>query len=187
MSRRPIVILVDDDADVLAAMSRVVRELAIELRTTSDVDQALRWLDDDDVAVLVADYKMPQMNGIELIAEVRTRSPATVRVLMTGRHALETAVDGINRGEIFRYLQKPFNAQQMRTMVGDAIARHRELVAGAVVRIHAARRAQLYAELEIDHPGIADIARDPDGVYVVPEVCDVEAIGMLGLSLARTW
>jgi DNA-binding NtrC family response regulator len=187
MIRGPVVILVDDDVDVLAAIRRSVRDLAIDLRTTSDVHEALAWLEAEDVAVVIADYKMPQMNGVELIAEVRRRSPSTVRVLMTGRHALETAVDGINRGAIFRYMQKPFNAQQMCSMVHDAISHHRELIAGAVVRIRAAKRAELYAELELDHPGIADISRDDDGAYVVPEVCDVEAIGMLGLSLARTW
>ena len=127
---------------------------------------------------------MPRINGAELLSSARRSQPAAVRILMTGMQALETAVDAINRGEIFRYVQKPFDASSMRAIVDEAVARHRELALVAADRDVMLRRAQWYADLEDEHPGITAVDRDASGVYVVPDVCNGEALRMLALESA---
>lgn len=188
MSRRedemtqPIVVVVDDNAGVLAAAVKVLKQLPVHVLATTDAYEALDWLATRDVAVVVSDYEMPRMNGAELLSAARHSQPAAVRILMTGMQALETAVDAINRGEIFRYVQKPFDASKMRAIVDDAVTRHRELALVAADRDAVLRREQYYRELEDDHPGITNVERDVEGVYVVPDVCNADAVRWLGLE-----
>jgi len=101
---------------------------------------------------------------------------------MTGMQALETAVDAINRGEIFRYVQKPFDASSMRGIVDEAVARHRELALVAADRDVMMRRAQYYTDLEDANPGITAVERDGSGVYVIPDVCNADALRMLAME-----
>jgi DNA-binding NtrC family response regulator len=180
---QPIVIVVDDNAGVLAAAVKVLKHLDFCVMATTDAYEALDWLSTRDVAVIVSDYEMPRMNGAELLSAARRQQPAAVRILMTGMQALETAVDAINRGEIFRYVQKPFDATKMRAVVDDAVTRHRELALVAADRDAVLRRDQFYRDLEEEHPGLTGVVRDAEGVYVVPDVCNVEAMAMLGLEL----
>ena len=179
---RPIVIVVDDNAGVLAAAVKVLKQLAVHVMATTDAFEALAWFSASEVAVVVSDYEMPRMNGAELLAHARRQQPAAVRILMTGMQALETAVDAINRGEIFRYVQKPFDASKLRSIVDEALARHRELAIVAADHEAVVRRAALYRELEEDHPGMTHVTRDAEGVYVVPDVCNAEAVQLLGLT-----
>jgi DNA-binding NtrC family response regulator len=182
----PTVIVIDDDATILSCAVRALKTLPITVRATSCAYEALDWLATRDIAVIVSDYEMPKMNGVELMSAARHSQPKAVRILMTGRQALETAVEAINRGEIFRYVQKPFDATQMRAVVSDAVTRHRELALIADEAKQALRRESFYQELEGEHPGISATLRDEDGDYVVPDVCNALAVRMLGLDLSRS-
>ena len=72
---------------------------------------------------------MPEMTGAQLAGHARRVRPETVRILLTGQRSLETAIDGINQGEIFRFLNKPFDNEQLRGAVLAGVARNRELLA----------------------------------------------------------
>ena len=176
------VVLVDDDRAVLQAVARILRALDVHVLATEHAYEALDWLATREVAVIVSDFEMPGMNGIELLSTARRQQESTVRVLMTGVRELDTAIDAINRGELFRYVQKPFHSAELRTIVGDALARHRELAMVAADRDQAVRRARCYAELEAAWPGIRTMTRDDVGCYVVPDVCNSDAMRRLGLT-----
>ncbi len=179
--QRPVVVCVDDDPEMLAALLRTLRKMPIELISTCEPAQALAWVGERDVAVLVSDYEMPRMNGAELAAAARRARPETVRVLMTGRQTLDTAVDGINQGEVFRYVQKPFDPKRMVQVVTEAIDRHKELVSVSSERDRALRRDRIVAELESEYPHMTRVAREPDGTYIVPVTLH-SAVAGLGLD-----
>jgi DNA-binding NtrC family response regulator len=178
----PTVVIVDDDHDVVAAAARTLRPSQLTVLATIDVDQALDWLRTHEVAVLVTDFHMPRMTGLELISRARQEQPSTVRILMTGQNALETAIEAINRGEIFRYVSKPFETLKFRSVVTEALGRHRELAVALAQRDEALRRERYFASVELTHPGICAIDRDADGYYVVPDVCNADAVRLLGLD-----
>lgn len=163
----PLVVCVDDDAEILAVVVRCVRLEPVTVRSTQDPHEALTWVAAEDVAVLISDYEMPEMSGAELLEAARKVRPSTVRVLVTGRKTLDTAIEGINRGEVYRYVSKPFETDMVRKVVREAVAKHRELSEGKEERELAQRRSQLVAELEHEFPGITQFERAKDGAYVV--------------------
>lgn len=158
------VLLVDDEPHVLAALRRTLRAPELRVLTAGDAEEALRLLAEGGVDVLVSDIDMPGMSGIELIREVRRRNPEIVRLLLTGDASLESALDAINHGEVYRYLLKPWKAAELRQTLADAIARLHELRAAARAAVQVSAREQMLAELEREHPGIrADTGEG--GVY----------------------
>lgn len=161
----PLVVCVDDDAEVLAVVVRCVKLEPVTVRSTQDPHQALTWVASEDVAVLISDYEMPEMTGAELLEAARRVRPQAVRVLVTGRKTLDTAIDGINRGEVYRYVSKPFEPEQVRAVVRDAVAKYRELSETLEERELAQRRQRLTADLEQEFPGLTKIERDGDGAY----------------------
>lgn len=178
------ILCVDDDAQLLAAIVRALRrDPLLDVRSTTDPIQALAWIAREDIAVLIADYEMPQMTGAELAGKARRARPETVRLLLTGKRTLETAIDGIHQGEIFRFINKPFELAALRQAVADGVKRHEELVALSGDRQRRARAAALQADLEAEYPGITAVERDGDTLVVTEDPWrDAEELGLVGLD-----
>ena len=101
------VLLVDDEPSVLDALQRQFRK-QFHLHTASSGEQGLEILTaQGPFAVVVSDCRMPVMDGIKFLARVCALTPDTVRIMLTGNHDLDTAMQAVNQGEIFRFLTKP--------------------------------------------------------------------------------
>ena len=124
MTDKPWVLCVDDEPRVLEALEHNLA-LDFELRTA---DSGLRGLEliktHPGCAVVISDMRMPGMNGADFLAQVRTLSPATTRVLLTGHSGIEDAIDAVNKGGIFRFLVKPYPADQLGAVVQDAMEQY---------------------------------------------------------------
>ena len=163
----PLVVCVDDDEAILQTIARCLKRSPCEVRTTLSASEALSWIATYDVAVLVSDYDMPEMTGAQLAGYARRVRPETVRILLTGKRTLETAIDGINQGEIFKFLNKPFDNDTLRGAVSSGIDRHKELMEMSGDRERRQRREALREALESEYPGISRVDREPDEPYVV--------------------
>ena len=120
MTDKARILFVDDEKRVLNAMRGLFRR-HYELFLTCEGAEAVQIAVENDVDVIVADQRMPGMTGIEVLAEVKRRSPRTVRILLTG-YADPTAVEGsINLGEVFRFLSKPCPPKLLRETLSLAI------------------------------------------------------------------
>jgi len=183
-TKHPLVVCVDDDEALLATVVRSLKREPLELRSTTSASQALAWIATDEVAVLVSDYEMPEMTGAQLAGHARRIRPETVRILLTGRKTLDTAIDGINQGEIFRFLGKPFDHEQLRQAVKDGVTRHQELLAMSGDRERRERREALRAALEQEYPGISEVTRVEGMIHEVPADPWAEAalLGLVGLT-----
>jgi len=167
---KALIICVDDDEALLATVVRSLRrDPSLEVRSTADPSQVLDWVVKDDVAVLVSDYEMPAMTGAQLAGKVKRLRPETVRILLTGMRSLETAIDGIHQGEIFRFINKPFEDRALREAVTEGVKRHEELAALSGDRQRRERAAALRADLEAEFPGIAQVERDGEVVVVTAD------------------
>gem|GEM_PF-1346625 len=184
MTRKSLVVCVDDDEQMVTSVARSLRrEPTLEIRTTLDPDQVLEWIVKEDVAVLVSDYEMPKMTGAQLAGKARQLRPETVRILLTGMRSLETAIDGINQGEIFRFINKPFSEKVLHAAVLEAAARHEELLALSGDRERRERGIALREALELEYPGISVVPRSGEVVVVTADPWnDALALGIVGLD-----
>jgi response regulator RpfG family c-di-GMP phosphodiesterase len=122
------VLCVDDDTMMLFALERDLRSKYAVVAATSG-SQALSLLETKGpFAVLIADMAMPEMNGIEVLAQAQCISPETVRIMLTGTDDKQTAIDAINEGRIFRFLTKPCAAEKLLSAVDAAVKQYRLIV-----------------------------------------------------------
>ncbi len=119
------VLMVDDDRNLLDSFNRQLRKkVNLEIATSgADGVQAIR--DDGPFAVVVSDMQMPGMNGVEFLSQVSAVSPDTVRIMLTGNANLEVAIDAVNDGHIFRFLNKPVEIEQLYQTITSAMQQYR--------------------------------------------------------------
>ena len=173
------VLLVDDEPAILAALRRSLRGESYRILTSNDPREAISILEREPVDLMVSDIDMPGMSGVELVGHARRAFPEVVRILLTGRGSLESALRAINDGEVYRYLTKPWDESELRETIAQALQRLHELRRAAAADRAAARRNLLYAELEREHPGIT--RKPPRGeAYVV----DVKVASALAKKLS---
>ena len=181
--RQPLVVCVDDDEAMLNTVVRCLKREQFQIRSTLSASEALGWISSDEVAVLVSDYDMPEMTGAQLAGHARRVRPETVRILLTGKRTLETAIDGINQGEIFKFLNKPFDSEQLRGAVRAGVQRNRELLEMSGDRQRRERREALRGALEAEYPGISQVTRDgPSYVVTADPWSDAASLGLSGLG-----
>ena len=118
------VLFVDDEEQVLSSLHRLFTDTDIKILSALNSSEALNHFQNEDIAVVVADNHMPGMKGIDLLSKVKEISPDTLKILMTGHADLVTAVDAINKGEVFRFIIKPWDNQLLMQIVQEAIKRY---------------------------------------------------------------
>jgi CheY-like chemotaxis protein len=123
------ILLVDDDNNILDGYRRSLsREFLLE--TALGGEQALKLATDNGpYAVVVSDMRMPGMDGIELLSKIKALSPDTIRVMLTGNTEMDTAVNAINEGSIFRFLTKPCSKEVMAKTLTAALVQYRLVTA----------------------------------------------------------
>ncbi len=127
------VLFVDDEPNVLTAVQRTLRG-QFDVSTCDDPKRAEAMLGlQQTFAVIVSDMRMPGMNGVELLAAARTVAPDTVRVMLTGNADQQTAIDAVNKGEIFRFLSKPADPEMLRSVLATAVRQHQLITAEKVL------------------------------------------------------
>ena len=122
---RPRLLFVDDEQRVLNSM-RIMFRREYDLYIANGGADALKIIDENDIDVIVADHRMPEMTGVEVLTQVRQKSPRTVRILLTGYADLDAVEGSINDGEVFRFLTKPCPPQQLKETVSLAARLARE-------------------------------------------------------------
>jgi DNA-binding NtrC family response regulator len=122
-------LLVDDEPMILQSLSLLFEEEYI-VHTATNGQQGLRILKEHPISVIIADQRMPKMTGIEFLRQAKEIAPDAMRILMTGYADLEAIIDSVNVGEVFRYVNKPWQAEKLRETVRFAcnVAQQRRLI-----------------------------------------------------------
>lgn len=117
------ILVVDDEPRLLSTMSRILRTDDWSVVTAPDGHTALDLIDRDTFDVVVSDYKMPGIDGLEFLERSRAVAPEAQRILVTGMGDTDLAIRAINRGQVTGYLAKPFLPDELRSAVRQAVER----------------------------------------------------------------
>jgi response regulator RpfG family c-di-GMP phosphodiesterase len=119
------ILFVDDDENILAAYTRVLRK-RFRIFTALGGEQGLQIIQTNGpFAVVIADMRMPGMDGIEFLSHVRNFNLDTVRIMLTGNADMGTAVEAVNQGNIFRFLTKPCEPDELALVLEAALKQYR--------------------------------------------------------------
>jgi len=127
-SNRRAILVVDDEGEILYSLRGLLRK-EYEFHAAQSGYEGLRLLERTPIHVVLADQRMPEMTGVDFLARVRDRFPETTRLLLTGYADLPAVIDAINHGQVFRYLTKPWEPEELRLVLRQACAwydRHAE-------------------------------------------------------------
>ncbi|MDD5223663.1 MAG: response regulator [bacterium] len=119
------VMLVDDEELVMNALKRSLRKEDFNLLTASSGMEALEILLKEEVALIISDHRMPGMYGTELLEKARIVSPRTISILLTGYADFGVAEDSINKCRIFKLMTKPWNDQDLKEIIWQALEFYR--------------------------------------------------------------
>uniref|UniRef100_UPI0028C3C047 EAL domain-containing protein n=1 Tax=Accumulibacter sp. TaxID=2053492 RepID=UPI0028C3C047 len=121
-------LVVDDEPSILSAIRRVLRGQGYRVLTAESAQEGLVLLASNDIQVILSDQRMPQMSGTEFLGRVKLLHPDTVRLVISGYTQLDSIIDAVNQGSIFKFLTKPWEDHQLRAHLRDAFAYYEAIV-----------------------------------------------------------
>ncbi len=122
-AKKHTVLVVDDEEDVVESVRDLLR-LEFRVLGATHARDALRLLETEDVHVIMSDQRMPEMSGVEFLRHARTSNPEAMRLLFTGYADIRAVIDAINQGNVFRYVAKPWDPDELLTILRDAVDRY---------------------------------------------------------------
>jgi DNA-binding NtrC family response regulator len=117
---RPIVLCVDDERPILAALARALRNEPYEVVITDDPEEAMNRIRSDSVRLILADYRMRAMSGTSLLQMVKAASPSTIRIMLTG-YPEDDWVRAASDNGLMQVWRKPWDDHQLRLMLRDLV------------------------------------------------------------------
>jgi DNA-binding NtrC family response regulator len=178
------IMLVDDEINVLSALKRSLQRIAFdeldgerpEIETFISARQALARVHARPVDLVISDFRMPEMSGIEFLTLAVKEQPDVARLVLSGNADLDTVVDAINKVQIYRFIAKPWHDFELKTAVVQALAarslvmenrRLADLVRKQYGKI--SRREAELRRLESESPGITNLKLAPDGSILLDD------------------
>ncbi|MRR58749.1 MAG: response regulator [Deltaproteobacteria bacterium] len=119
------ILCVDDEVNVLKALERTFMDDEYEIIKASTGDEGLEILRNvSPIQLVIADYRMPEMTGVDFLRAVRSDWPETVRIVLSGYADAATIVAAINEGQIYKFIPKPWNADELKVTIENALERY---------------------------------------------------------------
>src|ERR1700694_52300 len=147
------ILVVDDDALILQARSRILEGEGYQVTCYQDPQKALN---ERDFTVVISDFGMPQINGVELLDALRQSTPKGIRILLTAASDFKVASAAINRGEVYRILSKPWATPELISCVQQAV-QHFHLLE---------ENARLSREISAKNDELVSINRNLEGLVI---------------------
>lgn len=121
MKEQARILFVDDEQNILHSVERMFLDEGYSIVTAASGKEGLALLEKEPVHVVVSDYRMPEMNGVEFLRKVARGWPDTVRIVLSGYAEMAVVVEAINEGGIYKYLSKPWNDDELRITLANAV------------------------------------------------------------------
>ncbi len=174
------ILLLDDEQNVLLALQRSLKNIAKEWDMKIELfhapKDALQRLSDTAFDFIISDYHMPEMNGIQFLSIAKEMQPDAIRLMLSASAEFKTILSAINDAEVFRYIAKPWNQEELLETIQLARARRQQIVEDhqladelRVQRGMMTPQEQEIKRLEETEPGITKVKWGPDGSVLLDE------------------
>jgi len=122
-NKRHTILVVDDEPDVVQSVQDLLR-LDYRVLGAKRADEGLRILEQEEVHVVMTDQRMPEMSGVEFLHRIRGQHPEAIRLIFTGYADIRAVIDAINQGNVYRYISKPWDPEELQTIIREAVERY---------------------------------------------------------------
>jgi FixJ family two-component response regulator len=149
MKNNHTLLLVDDEPNVLKSLRRLLIDTDYKVYSAESAESAWDVLEKENIRLVISDYRMPGMNGVEFLSKVRDKYPETIRIILSGYADVMAIVDAINDGQVYRFITKPWNDQELLTSILRAFEQYKLQEENTI----------LYAELQSRNAELEDLAK----------------------------
>ena len=163
------IMFVDDEQNILNSLVRLFRKEDYEIFTATSGAEALEIFEDNDISLVISDHRMPEMSGVEFLSKVVEASPDTIRIMLTGYADLQASIDAINKGEVYRFITKPWQDEELRLTVKQSLDYRELMMANRSLTRTVKRQTHVLKKLEEHHPGISEVSRTQDGTIMIDD------------------
>jgi response regulator RpfG family c-di-GMP phosphodiesterase len=149
MDNNQTLLLVDDEPNVLKSLRRLLIDTDYKVYSAESAENAWEFLEKENIQLVISDYRMPGMNGVEFLNKVRAKYPETIRIILSGYADVMAIVDAINDGQVYRFITKPWNDQELLTSILRAFEQYKLQE----------ENIKLYTELQSRNAELQDLAK----------------------------
>ncbi len=169
-------LLLDDEENVVRALRRLLTARGYEVEYFTDPNAALARAEVTPFDLVISDYRMPQMDGVQFLTALREKQPDAGRLILSAYTDLTALLGAINEAQIYRFVSKPWNEAELLTVIEQALG-HRALLLENERLADKVRQQQgviSAQELELkrlarEHPALMDVKRDASGAIILDE------------------
>jgi response regulator RpfG family c-di-GMP phosphodiesterase len=115
------ILFVDDEANILQSLKRLFRREPYTILSASSGKEGLKLLAETPVDLLISDHRMPEMTGVEFMAEVKRRFPDIMRIILTGYTDVNSITAAINEGNVYKFILKPWEDDRLKETIREAL------------------------------------------------------------------
>lgn len=166
---RHCVLIVDDESTITDMLKNVLSREPYSIITAASAGEAFTILIHEQVDVVISDEKMPGMPGSEFLSIVRQKYPDTIRMVLTGHGSLQSAIQAINEGKIYRFFTKPCNVFELAITIRQALQQRDLMKESKRLLKMVKRQSALIEMLEEQFPGITQVRRDDKGKVIIDD------------------
>jgi two-component system, probable response regulator PhcQ len=170
------IMLVDDEENILRALRRVLGNEDCEIETFTQPAEALRRAQVANFDLFISDYRMPGMDGVQLLTAIKELQPDAMRLILSGYADLEGVLVAINQAEIYRFICKPWQDDELRLAIHQALEHRRVLMENRHLaqllreqQQELAKHKSALEQLAASHPALANVSWAPDGSIILDE------------------
>ena len=124
MAKPVYVLALDDEESILASLERTFLREPYRVAMATQVDKAWEILASEKIKVVISDQRMPGVSGVDFLKKVKEKYPDIIRILLTGHADMQAAEEAVNLGEVYRFLTKPWNGEDLKVTVRKAMENH---------------------------------------------------------------
>ncbi len=160
--------IVDDEEIVLDSFRRTVKGENYDVATAINSNDALNKLKiQPEIKVVVSDIRMPGMDGMEFLKILKREYPYIIRIILTGHADVDNAIAAVNEGQVYRFITKPWNADELIIILRLALQYQQVLEEYRFLARDVQRAIDNIEDLERRYPGISNISTDEEGRVII--------------------